>query len=92
MKKDLTREPRGLLYNKDTYFLNNLIGVIDGRRRVLRMKQHDLAEKSGITQQAYSRWMNPNKGKGNMDILLFKKMVTALKLTDQEIIDIIRKE
>jgi transcriptional regulator with XRE-family HTH domain len=92
MKKDLTRKPRGLLYDKDTYFLNNLIGVIEGRRSVLRLKQHELAGMSGITQQAYSRWMDPNRGKGNVDVLLFKKLVIALKLTDQEIIDIIRKE
>ena len=92
MKKDLTRKPRGLLYDKDTYFLNNLIGVIEGRRSVLRLKQHELAEMSGITQQAYSRWMDPKRGKGNVDVLLFKKLVIALNLTDQEIIDIIRKE
>lgn len=92
MKKDLTRKPRGLLYDKDTYFLNNLIGVIEGKRKVMGLKQGQIAEISGTTQQAYSRWMDPKRGKGNVDVLLFKKLVIALNLTDQEIIDIIRKE
>lgn len=92
MKKDLTRKPRGLLYNKDEYFLNNLIGVIEGRRRAMRLKQEEIGQMVGIGQQTYSRWMNPKKGKGNVDVLLFKKLVIALNLTDQEIIDIIRKE
>lgn len=92
MKKDLTRKPRGLLYDKDEYFLNNLIGVIEGRRRSMRLKQEEIGQMVGIGQQTYSRWMNPKKGKGNVDVLLFKKLVIALNLTDQEIIDIIRKE
>lgn len=92
MKKDLTRKPRGLFYNKDEYFLNNLIGVIEGRRRAMRLKQEEIGQMVGIGQQTYSRWMNPKKGKGNVDVLLFKKLVIALNLTDQEIIDIIRKE
>ena len=92
MKKDLTRKPRGLFYNKDEYFLNNLIGVIEGRRRAMRLRQEEIGQMVGIGQQTYSRWMDPKRGKGNVDVLLFKKLVSALKLTDQEIIDIIRKE
>lgn len=92
MKKDLTRKPRGLFYNKDEYFLNNLIGVIEGRRRAMRLKQEEIGQMVGIGQQTYSRWMDPKRGKGNVDVLLFKKLVIALNLTDQEIIDIIRKE
>ena len=92
MKKDLTRKPRGLFYNNDEYFLNNLIGVIEGRRRAMRLKQEEIGQMVGIGQQTYSRWMDPKRGKGNVDVLLFKKLVIALNLTDQEIIDIIRKE
>ena len=92
MKKDLTRKPRGLFYNKDEYFLNNLIGVIEGRRRSMRLKQEEIGQMVGSGQQTYSRWMDPKRGKGNVDVLLFKKLVIALNLTDQEIIDIIRKE
>lgn len=92
MKKDLTRKPRGLLYDKDEYFLNNIIGFLEGRRRLLRLSQSEVANMVGTTQQSYSRWMDTKRGKGKVDILTFKKLAVALNLTDQEIIDIIRKE
>lgn len=92
MKKNPLRKPRGFIYDKDKYFLNNIISTFEGRRKVLKLTQLQLAEMADTSQQSYSKWMNPEKGKGNVDILLFKKLVTALQLTDQEIVSIIRKE
>ena len=89
--KDMKRKPRGF-YDKDRYSEDRLMEFLEGRRRRLGLTQTDMGAVIGISQQSYGNRVHPEKGRGHFDFLELVKIFKFLKLTDEEILMLMKQD
>lgn len=83
---------RGFCVDKEKYKVRYLLEFVDGRRRRLKLSQAKLGGLIGITQQAFGSRMDENRGNGNFSYIELVKLFKELRVTDEEILKLMKME